>query len=173
MYKINEKISLPRIEIKMDEKIKEILKNFFNTISNTLTSLNNKNDEEKSLELISSMKEYLLDFALFLKELKEFQKEFSFFLVIRRMLNYVLDNYGSLCSSKRSVIFDSLFKFFELLRIKLSFLEGIYSKSSYLSYFNEFDTYLDEVKMEYYLNIYQRTGEFDDVIPRISQILLD
>ena len=159
-------------KIEIDFNLKERIKNSLICISNYLKSLFNQKMKNYSPDLIVIIKKELLNFALVLKPLKTFRAEYIEFLKIKTMMYYVLENIDSIDFNHIKSIFELMYKFNDLIRSKFISIEEnsleLYDAElkSYIFYLKDFESF-------FYSNIYERTGEFDDVIMEMSKVLLE
>ena len=172
MYNINEKISLPRIEIKMDVKIKEKLENLFNYLSNALSSVHSGKYKKDYPKSVSSIKRRLLYMAEILDESGDMISEYYAFLKIKKMIYYVLENIEYINPDDRLSIFNLFFEFKLLMLFKFSYLEGMMSKEEYQTKFDGFLSHLEELREHFFLNVYVKYDGFDDVTFEVANILL-
>lgn len=152
-------------KVEIDVNIKERLEKILKTIKNKLKSIYSKKDSLE--ESIYSLKEQMFDFACLLEQLSDFRKEFFDFLKIEKMVDYILDNLCSISFNQSSIIFESIYKFSDLIFCKIDSLE-----SNYQEKYNEFSLYLKETKRYFYLNICEYDDKFDDTMIKVSKVLL-
>lgn len=154
-------------KIEIDMNIKKRLENLLKKISNNLKSIFSFENNKGLNRSISIIKEKMIEFASLLEQLDDFRKEFFDFLRIEKMIRYTLDNFNSIDSNQKSILFESLYKFSDLIDYKLNHIEN-----DYLEKYGEFSLYLKETKRHFYLNICKYDDGFDDTMIKVSKVLL-
>lgn len=154
-------------------KILEKLQNLFNFIKSGLKSLFNKKERNDSQKSIESIKKSLFQTSSLLRDLDEFKEEYLLFLKIKKILVYVLENISSIEDNKIIIIFDSFYDFNDLIKAKINFLDGKLLKLEYNHKYESFVLVLRKTSEFFYVNIYESTGRFDDVIIDIGKVIID
>ena len=122
------------------------------------------NDEDFCNDL-KSMKTFMEEISLILEPLDIFLYEFYDFLSIRVMCNYIIDNL-ELYLQHSSFINSLLSSFFNLIHSKIN-----KDKSQYTEVYDTFEKFLDEKEKIFYLEIYEGTHEYDDLIDEVTNML--
>ena len=160
-------------KVEIDVNIKERLEKILKALNDTLKSFSKKYFISEDEKLILNIKEELLSIANILYSIKDFKNEFFEFLKIKSMLHYILDNCDSIDFKDSKKIFESFYKFSDLIRFKIYALEKEDLYEEYWEEYQSFCLYLRNLKTFFHLNIYQRTGKYDDAIIETSKVLLD
>lgn len=161
-------------KVEIDMKIKERLEKILKTIKDSLRSFKNQYLISENEKLVLSIKEKLLSIANILYSLRDFKDEFFEFLKIKSMLYYILENYDSIDLNHSRKIFESFYKFSDLIRFKINVLEKDGPFDEYEKEYQSFNSYLRNLKTFFFhLNIYQNTGKYDDAIIETAKVLLD
>lgn len=160
-------------KVEIDANIKEKLEKILEKITNNLKLLYNKNSNNCSNDLIKIIQKELVKIANILKPLKIFRKEYVEFLKIKTILSYILDNIDSIDFNHTKRIFESICKFNDLIEFKILAMENVGLEKHYDMELKKFISYLKDLESFFYLDIYESTGEFDDVIIKMSEVLLE
>ena len=160
-------------KVEIDVNIKERLEKILKKIANNLKLLYNKNSNNYSNELIIIIQKELVNIANILKPLKIFRKEYIEFLKIKTILYYILENIDSIDYNHAKRILESIYKFNDLIEFKILAMENVGLEKHYNIELKKFISYIKDLESFFYLDIYETTGEFDDVIIKMSEALLD
>ena len=129
----------------------------------------NRSDEAS----IAVIKGKLNNIANILECIPKLSREFLDFLKIKKMLVFILNNYSSLKSQNLNIFFDLINSFHKLLVLKISFLKNSKLKNQYLEGYCEFKSQLKDSSEEFHRNIYQRLDVYDDLMCKVSEILIE
>lgn len=114
---------------------------------------------------LKAMKTFLEEISLILEPLDIFLYEFNDFLSIKLMCNYIIDNLRLYV--QYSLFINSLLSnFFNLIHSKIN-----NDKSQYNEVYSKFEKFLDEKEKIFYLEIYEGTHKYDDLIDEVTSIL--
>ena len=156
-------------------KIVSDLKELLDKIINKL-SLNNLKYEsiDELVELYSNDKDFCRDLetmksnfteiALLLESSDFFSEEYFDFLSIKNMCNYIINDI-KLYILHSSFISSLLLNFFKLIRSKID------DDSFYCDIYRTFEKFLDKQERIFYLNIFEGTQEYDDLVDEVTNIL--
>ena len=156
-------------------KIVSDLKELLDKIINKL-SLNNLKYEsiDELVELYSNDKDFCRDLetmksnfteiALLLESSDFFSEEYFDFLSIKNMCNYIINDI-KLYILHSSFISSLLLNFFKLIRSK------IVDDSFYCDIYRTFEKFLDKQERIFYLNVFEGTPEYDDLVDEVTNIL--
>lgn len=174
--------------IDMDEKsilnldnviweFKKLLDSFIEKFSNsnlknhysTETLVNKYFSDEEFLKKLGVINGLMDDISNKLEALDYFENEFHNFLSIQNMIRYIMGNI------EKYILFSSFIKrltssFCELINTKIKLIKnGEYEK--YNGIYKSFDDYLFNQEEFFYLNIYEPTHQYDDLIREVNNIL--
>lgn len=137
--------------------LSQIFKNKIENIKKIFQSDNKQKSEIKqNLQFISEKLEHY-----------GFEEELYDFMEIKNIIEYLLDNINLLKKPENQNFINLLLKFEQLIEFKLK------SKNNeeYSIKLEEFDDFLFNQQKIFYTEIYQRTGEYDQTIDKITNIL--
>lgn len=159
-------------KIEIDMNIKKRLENLLKKISNNLKSLYDRRSANYQQKLVIIIQNELINIANILKPLEIFRVEYMEFLKIKTMLSYILENINGIDFDHTKLIFESIYNFNDLIKFKISLMDDG-SLDEYCVELKKFISYLKDLESFFYLDVYEGTGEFDDVIIEMSEVLLD
>ena len=159
-------------KIEIDMNIKKRLENLLKKISNNLKSLYDRRSANYQQKLVIIIQNELINIANILKPLEIFRVEYMEFLKIKTMLSYILENINGIDFDHTKLIFESIYNFNDLIKFKIRLMDDG-SLDEYYVELKKFISYLKDLESFFYLDVYEGTGEFDDVIIEMSEVLLD
>ncbi len=149
--------------------IKHYFKNIIDDLKNHISSLFNKREEY----YISSIKDNLNNIANLLENTPQLSNEFLIFLRIKKMLFYILDNYDSLKSVDLNRFFNLITPFYKVLLLKINYIKNQDLKNQYQNEYNQFKSKLNTSMKDFHKNIYKRSDMHDEVMVKVSKILME
>ena len=169
---VNVNDSILESKIKIDLNIKERLLNALKAIKDGFSSIINLKANADFNDSANLLKSQMIDFAVLLEQLELFRNEFDDFLEIEKMLRYTLNNANSIDLNQQTIIFESIYRFFDLIRYKIDSIENASLENDYLKRYDEFSLYLKKLKRHFYVNVCEYDDRFDDTMIKVSKILL-
>lgn len=125
-------------------------------------------NNNKFLEKLNIIKKLSEDLADKLEGLDLFEMEFNRFLSIQNMINYIIDDIGKYILYS-SFLYEIISSFCNLIDIKINFINKN-DFEDYSKYYNQFDEFLFKQEEFFYLNIYENTHQYDELIKEVNNM---
>lgn len=137
-----------------------------NAIDNIVKKYSQNNDFLNKLEIIKSLSDKLLDK---LEPLKDFHEEFIAFLSIQNMIEYIIGDIRKYILFS-SFIHELISSFYKIINIKIDSMKNT-KIHNYEKFFKSYEEKLFKQEEFFYLNIYENTHKYDDLIADVTNIL--
>ena len=163
------------------DKITTDLKKLLDSFKEKLSNLNFKkqhsflylvkkySDDEEFIKKLASINNLMNDIADKLEVLDSFENEFHNFLSIQNMIRYITGDIGRYFCHL-TFVRELTSSFYDLINTKIRLIENN-EYESYNEIYKTFDDYLFKQEEFFYLNIFEPTHKYDDLIDEITKIL--